>query len=94
MSSSTEPERFITVGRSELIVNGTVHAVAQTGGGEFRLRRPTALPAGEAEFRFRLYSDGGELLSDETKPARILEGCDEPRIAYRVETFSPAAAVA
>ena len=78
----------------ELIVNGDAHPVAQTCEGELRLRRPTALPAGEAEFRFRLYSDGGELLSDETRPARILEGSDEPRIAYRVETFSPAAAVA
>ena len=92
--SSPEPERFITVGQSELIVNGTVYPLSHTGGGQITLKRPTALPTGEADFRFRLYSDDGELLSDTTKVVTIVEGSDEPRVEYRVEMTEHATAAA
>ena len=94
MSSAVEPERFITVSEMDLTVDGVTHGVSQTGGGEMRLDRPAVLPKGDAEYRFRLYSDGGELLSDEARTVRILEGSDEPRTTYRVETVRSAEAVA
>ena len=86
MSDSEKPERFITVGQSELIVNGRTYPLARTGGGEFELRQAAALPTGDAEFRFRLFSDDGELLSDSTKQVRILESSSDSRTTYRVET--------
>ena len=90
MAAEFEPERFITVSEMELVVDGTVVPVGQSGGGRIVLNRRFAIPAGEYPYRHRLYADAGGLLSESERTVRVLDGSHEPRTDYAVE-FSPVA---